>query len=212
MRSVGGHTMISSAVGRGSTVSLRWSLDGDDTTEPVTKGSRPGDLAVQASTGPVAWDRSTFTPLVAIGLAILVGHVAMGFLTLDQFTQPLVASVLSVLVIANTVLVAGASLTRSGLALSMFAAAAMSAVLAGTLVDPSAWDWRYWFVGAHTMFVGALGLRWGTWPSLLSALSIPGAAALGHVVAGHDIQIGPVLAGVPQLVGTAVVGTFFQSR
>jgi hypothetical protein len=33
---------------------------------------------------------------------------------------------------------------------------------------------------------------------------------LGHVVTGHGILIGPVLAGIPQLLGTAVVGLFFH--
>ncbi len=216
MASVGGSAEIDSAPGRGCTVTLhRPATYGGTHPESTAAHSDPRPTA-SASTGasyhgipreppPIRWTLRTFAPMIAIGSASMTLNLFMSvFSDVDVHYLWISWAAVGVIILLSSSLVTVRRRSRiwpflvAGVVL-------VPAVLTANTADVHSTDWQYWYVGALTAAVAAIGFRWGLGPGIGAALAMLAGIVLVEALAGRA-SLTPVTGPFPVLIGIAVVG------
>ncbi|HET7399211.1 MAG TPA: hypothetical protein VFJ94_11895 [Intrasporangium sp.] len=191
--SVGGTVDVASRPGLGTTVTLLWEAP-DPSQHP-----------------PTTWDMRTFGPLMAIGTIVLLGHVLMGGYRLGTARHEAVALALGAMLVVNSVLIGVVVPAQSRwLPTLSVVAVAIPGLLTLNLRDAATFDWRYWFVGAHAVVIGAVGLRRSPRAGGALAGGIVLSISLAQLAASGHVSPSVPFAAAPQLLGTAVVAGLFR--
>lgn len=188
MRVVGGSADVHSLPGQGTTVSLRWRAG---TPAPV------GD--------PTEWQLRTFVPLITLGVLVAVLNVVMGFGQLRASRWPALGVAAVAVIAALTVVSMAITPSRWNWSPAVLVGAGTATVLAMTAPVDGGSDWRYWYLGALTVPVGAFAYRFrrgaGGWAA--AAFTLP-------VMVVDGLRGWPVWAcltgPIPVMIGAAVSG------
>ena len=194
MASVGGRAAVESRSGEGTSITLEWRQQRPQ-VEPPLHG----------------WDVSTFTPLILLGVLVVLGHLVMG-MSLASTRHPALTAFMGLTIVANTVLTASTDHSHPRRFLAQCVIGVLvPAVVTADLIDPSQGDWRYWFAGAQTILVGTVGLRRSARAAVGLATGMILSVAVAQVAAHGQVWLPPLLTMTPQLLATAAVAGLCRS-
>lgn len=170
MTTIGGAAHIESEPGRGTLVELAWDRPPRDVVVPV-----------------LGWGGLRFLPVYVLGVVSTLSYLAIGALQPAWSTRPWLAAAAGLGIIAVTCALAFLPTTRPAVGIAgIVASAALLVVLTADLVDPSADDGRFWFVGALDAAAVALALRWPIWTAPLFVAAMCVAMSVAPTDGGVD--------------------------
>jgi hypothetical protein len=193
MEAVGGRAVIESAPGRGTRVTLAWDAHLDPGQDSRT-----------------TWSLRTFAPLMSLGVVAVLLNVSLGA---PQWlaARSVPVAIAGILAIGGAT--ASASLVDSGsrwLAATVSAFVVVPIILAANTPAGAGPDWRYWYLGALTPGIGALGYRYRPYVAATAGAAAAIAVGAVDVWAGRGFW-GSFLGPMPVLVMTATAGQVLRS-
>lgn len=151
------------------------------------------------------WTLRTFTPMLLIGSASMTLNLFMSVFSDIEVHQLWInwAAVAAIVVLSSALVTVS---RRSWLRFVLVAGVVLVPVVvtANTAVVHST-HWQYWYVGALTATVAAIGFRWGLVAGVGTALAMLLGLVLTEALLGRA-SLTPVTGPFPVLVGIAVVG------
>jgi hypothetical protein len=202
MRSVGGSALVLSRPGHGTSVRVTWRAR--SIPEPV-----PDSIVGPSS---ARWRQRTYTPLAAIGTLVVVFDVLLGLDQIRLARWPALA--VPGIVVVAVLLVVVSRATPSWWVWSAVTAASVLTVggLTANTAATAEFAWRYWYLGALTVVVGAVAFRFPPGAGLLTAGAVTATVVALDAVSRRppwDCLLGPVpvlaaVAGTGQLLRRAL--------